>query len=181
MDITVLRKALRGYVEETMDTKSYTILSFGARHAKTQWKMVNDELWIPDKDFVLQDKEWFTFMDGIEIQEVGREFHARLMRAHDWRGVTYWVTHDGEYHGVTRFNFNHDGHTWAGTTIPQPQDKGAYYWTGSSERSRNGDGGNNALAARFLPAGQVDIVSRDKTEGMHLRLIIDQNWTSATA
>lgn len=121
---------------------------------------------VPNRDFVLGDKSMFTSEEAFELQEVGSDLGVRLPRAHEWRGIGYWITHEGEY--VKKFDLTHAGHYWQGTEIPQRQDGGAYYWTGSSSKDRE-----HVRAVRVLPDGTFDITFRPYNESMCIRPVID--------
>ena len=141
-------------------------------------------LLIAKKDFSVQGQRQFTFDEALEIQEAGREYHLRLMHAYEWRLFGAWITYGDEYFGKSKFNLAHEGHTWEGTDIPQTQDGGAYYWTGSDGSYYWSDDGGvtssyrkeNACAVRCLPSGYFDILFRPRNEKMNVRLVYDENW-----
>jgi len=168
MDSKNLRKALQEMATRVRAEKAYRILSFSICEGRTPDKVKTVQLGVLDYDFELDGRTQFSFDEAIEIQNAGREFGLRLLRAHEWRGLGFWINHSGEYYGVTKFNLRHDGHTWEGTDIPQNQNGGAYYWTGSSDKA-----GDHARAAIFMPSGQFDVTFRPKGEWMNIRLVLD--------
>ena len=168
MDSKNLRKALQEMAIDARAKEAYRVLSFSVCEGRTPSRTKTVRLRVLDYDFELDGKKQFTFEEAIEIQNAGREFGLRLLRAHEWRGLGFWINHSGEYHGVTKFNLQHNGHTWDRTLIPQTQDGGAYYWTGSSDKTVE-----QARAAVFMPSGQFDVMFRPMGEGMNVRLVLD--------
>ena len=168
MDSNKLREVLRSMATKARVDEAYRVLSFSVYEGRTPSNTKTVRLRVLDHDFEFDGKKQFTFGEAIEIQEAGREFGLRLLMAHEWRGLGFWINHSGEYYGVTKFNLQHEGHRWDGTEIPQTQDGGAYYWTGSSDKE-----GTKARAAIFLPTGQFDVKFRPVGEGMNIRLVLD--------
>ena len=173
MDTNKLRKSLEKFAFETMYSGNYRLLEFTVSEGKSPWKKKQVSFIVPNKDFEIPDrkeptkmKTMFTSEEAFEIQEQGKDFGLRLPRAHEWRGLGYWITHEGEY--VKKFNLVHAGHTWENTDIPQTQDGGAYYWSGSSDKTRE-----HVRVMTLLEDGTFDIKFRSPDESMRLRLIID--------
>ena len=175
MEVNTLRKLLQQTSADALTNKTYRKLRFSVCEGRTPDKIKEVEFWVLDHDFVYVEQDLFSekqdmfrFNEAIEIQTIGHDYGLRLPRAHDWRGIGFWMTHDGKYYGVTKFNFEHAGHLWQNTSIPQTKDGGAYYWSGSSDKT-----GESARAAVFYPSGHFDVVFRPRTEGMKVRLVID--------
>ena len=166
MDTTKVRKALEKFAYDIMSAGNYRLLKFSVSEGNTPWKEKTVTLMVPNRDFELGDKTMFTSEEAFELQQHGMGFGLRLPRAHEWRGIGFWITHEGEY--VKKFQLEHDGHTWQGTDIPQNQDHGAYYWSGSSDKDRS-----HVRAMRVLPDGTFDINFRSPDESMRVRLVID--------
>ena len=166
MDVTKLRKALEKFAFETVSSGNYRLLEYTVSEGKTPWKKKVVSFLVPNRDFEFGDKVMFTAEEAFQLQKEGSDFGLRLPRAHEWRGVGFWITHEGEY--VKKFNLEHSGHTWEGTDIMQNQDHGAYYWSGSSDKDRT-----RVRVMTVLPDGTFDIKFRSPSESMRVRLIID--------
>ena len=97
MDSKNLRKALQEMATKVRAEKAYRILSFSICEGRTPDKVKTVQLGVLDYDFELDGRTQFSFDEAIEIQNVGREFGLRLLRAHEWRGLGFWLNHSGEY------------------------------------------------------------------------------------
>lgn len=166
MDIKKVRKSLELFASEIQTTGNYRLLEFSVCEGKTPWKKKHEALIVPNKDFSIGDKTMFTSEEAFTLQDNGKDFGLRLLRAHEWRGLGFWITYGGEY--VHKFNLEHAGHTWESTDIVQDKDRAAYYWTGSSDKARE-----FVRAARIFPDGTFDINFRSPEEAMRVRLILD--------
>ncbi len=166
MDINKLKDALRQFKTDTMESGDFRRLEYVVSEGRTPEKKKVDVFIVPNRDFEFDGKSMFTAKEAFTLQDLGAEFGLRLPRAHEWRGIGFWITHNGEY--IKKFNLSHDGHTWEGTDIPQNQDGGAYYWSGSSDKDRN-----RVRAVSVLKDGTFDINFRSPDESMRVRLIID--------
>jgi len=177
MDTKNLRSTLRQMADEAKNGKLYRGMGFSVFDGKTPNHSKSVTVKLLNRDFVLGDKDWFTFEEAKLIEDVGREFGLRIPTAHEWRGIGFWVTHDDIYAGETKFNFRHNGYRWEGTDFKQDMSV-AYYWTGSedfsADKSTKTTESEKARAVK-IAVGQFNILSRPKTEGMNLRLMYDDS------
>ncbi len=168
MDINKVRKELQELSEDVLARKAYRRLSFSVSQGETPEKVRKTDILLLDSDLTIDGRNMFTHLEAMIFQTLGHDFGLVVPRAHHWRGISFWVTNDGKYHGDTKFNFSHEGYTWEGTNFQQNQSGAAYYWTSSSDNARG-----TAYAVVFYRSGKVDIVDRAKDEKMPVRLMID--------
>ncbi len=174
MDTKNLRSTLRQMADEARRENLYRGMEFSVYDGRTPRHSKKVVLKLLNRDFELDGKTWFTFEEAKMIEDIGREFGLRMPKAHEWRGLGFWVTHDDIYAGETKFNFQHDGYRWESTDFKQ--DVGvAYYWTGSEDFSVSQDVESEKARAVKISVGQFNILSRPKTEGMNLRLLYDDS------
>lgn len=184
MNTTNLDLSLRDMAISVTKKKNYWKVKFELSQGDSRDGKEATQWLIAKKDFTILGQRQFTFDEALEIQEAGRKYHLRLMHAFEWRGFGMWVTYGDRYFGLSKFDFAHEGHTWEGTDIPQTQDGGSYYWTGSDGSYYWSDDGSvtssyrkeNACAVRCLPSGYFDILFRPRKEKMNVRLVYDENW-----
>lgn len=160
-------KILEKIVNDAIGNQDYRLIEFSICKGRTPYHKKEFKFMILNEDLVIDGQNMFTGKEAAEIQDVALKFGARLPRAHEARGIGFWITFGGEY--VQKFGFEHAGHTWENTDIPQTQDGAAYYWTGSC----NHNDVEKRRAMRIYEDGQFDTPYRSIGEKMRIRLIID--------
>ena len=162
-----VEEVLEGIVKNALDNHDYRLIEFSICKGKTPYHKKEFKFMILNDDLSIDGQDMFSGKEAYEIHLLAMKYGARLPRAHEARGIGFWITFGGEY--VQKFGFDHAGHTWEDTDIPQTQDEAAYYWTAS--RNHNDD--QRMRAMRVYKDGQFDTPYRPIGEKMKIRLIID--------
>ena len=162
-----VHEVIKGIVDAALENQDYRLVDFSICKGRTPYHKKEFKFMILNDDLVIDGQEMFTGKEAFEIQRIAMKYGARMPRAHEARGIGFWITFGGEY--VQKFGFAHAGHTWENTDIPQTQDGAAYYWTGS--RNHNND--QEMKVMRIFGDGQFDTPFRPIGEKMRIRLILD--------